>query len=303
MLRIQIVVANLLMLLGLSDHVTPRKMTLPEAIDFMQPSIVQISALVEEPPGPLQHPARTNIHPLGSGFLVSVDGYAVTARHVVQAFESLQAEGPKTLMVGLAVPNVEDAELSIRANFSFTRCEVVDEDVRHDLALLKLKANPFTDEKVPLKSPIKAVSYIHRVATLGPPTRPRDGDAIAVSGYPLNQKVLITTSGHLASSWSSNSVPAQVPGAPPGVLVPDIADLYVGDMHVNFGNSGGPVYLVEQGKVIGVCVAYRTAPVTFGDGNQEPARAEDRPLSFNSGLADIVPVRYVIDLLKKNNIK
>ena len=96
---------------------------------------------------------------------------------------------------------------------------------------------------------------------------------------------------------------SDVSRAPPGFVVPDTADFYLGDMHVNPGNSGGPVYLVGEGKVIGVCVAYDMAPVVYGDGNHEPASAGNRPLFSNSGLAVVIPVRYVTDLLKKHNLK
>ena len=309
--RIPTVVACLLMLLSPSGHAKPQKKTLPEVIEIMRPSVVQISLRVNRPPtstGLLQLPTRPVIVPMGSGFLVSVDGYAVTARHVVQEFQAIQVEGQKTLMVGLALPNLEDyksggATVSMRASFTFIDCEVIDEDVRHDLALLKLKRNPFTEMVGLIQTPKETIGPPHRVAALSPSTRPRDGEAIAVSGYPLNETVLVTTSGNLASSWASDSVPAQVPGARVGFMVPDVSDFYIGDVHVNPGNSGGPVYSVEQGEVIGVCVAYEMAPVVYGDGNHESARAGNRQLFSNSGLAVVIPVRYVIDLLKKHNLK
>jgi S1-C subfamily serine protease len=115
--------------------------------------------------------------------------------------------------------------------------------------------------------------------------------------------MLISTSGNLASSWAFDNVPTQVPGAPPGFSVRDVGDFYIADVRVNPGNSGGPVYLVELGEVIGVCVAFDLAPVVYGDGSHEPASAGNRPLSYNSGLSVIVPIRYVIDLLKKNSLK
>ncbi len=154
MLRIPVTVASFLMLLSLSVQAKPKKMTLPEAIDFVRPSVVQISARGDQfrgAIGPVRLPTMPIIVNLGSGFLVSADGYAVTARHVVEAFQSLQIEGQKTLMVGLALPNLENyksgaATLSIRGSFRLTESEVVDEDVRPDLALLKLKVNPFTDK-------------------------------------------------------------------------------------------------------------------------------------------------------------
>src|SRR5258708_10569953 len=320
MLRIPVVVASVLALLSPSkeaqqstaDRLKPiKKMALPQAIEFMRPSVVQISLRVVQSPGttvPFQLPTKPTFVNLGSGFLVSADGYAVTARHVVHDFQAIPIEGHKSLVVGLALPNLENyksggATLSIRASFTFIECEVVDEDVRHDLALLKLKRNPFTDKAILITMPKETVGYLRRVATLSPPTRPRDGEAIAVSGYPLNQTVLITTSGNLASSWAYDSVPAQVPGAPPGFVVPDTADFYIGDMHVNPGNSGGPAFSVEQGKGIGVCVGYDMAPVVYSDGHHQPASVGNRPLFSNSGLAVVIPVRYVIDLLKKHNLK
>jgi S1-C subfamily serine protease len=316
MLRVSVVGASLLILMALStqaqgpkaDRADSRKMTLPEAIEFIRPSVVQISLRVDPPPdtaGLFQHPTRSVFVTLGSGFLVSADGYAVTARHVVHP--AIQIEGRRTLVVGLALPNLENynsggATLSIRGSFRFIECEIVDEDVRHDLALLKLARNPFADNTNFITGPKETVGYPRRVATLSRSARPRDGDSIAVSGYPLNQTVMITTSGNLASSWAYDSVAEQIPGARAGFLSHDIADSYIGDMHVNPGNSGGPVFSVEQGEVIGVCVAYDMAPVVYGDGNHEPASAGNRPLFSNSGLSVIIPVRYVIELLKKHSL-
>jgi len=167
-------------------------MALPEAIEFMRPSVVQISLRIEQPPsttGQFQLPSRPAYVTLGSGFLVSAEGYAVTARHVVQSFQAIQTGGHKSLVVGLALPNLENyksggATLSIRASFNFTECEVIDEDVRHDLALLKLKINPFTDKPHLIQTPKETIGYLHRVAMLSSPARPRDGEAIAVSGLP-----------------------------------------------------------------------------------------------------------------------
>src|SRR5437667_12563583 len=113
------VVASLLVLLSLStqaqhltaDRVKPKKLALPEAIEFTRPSVVQISLRVDQSPGmagPLQLPTRPTYINLGSGFLVSADGYAVTARHVVHSFEAIQIDGRKTLVVGLAFPNLEN---------------------------------------------------------------------------------------------------------------------------------------------------------------------------------------------------
>jgi hypothetical protein len=61
--------------------------------------------------------------------------------------------------------------------------------------------------------------------------------------------------------------------------------------------------LVEQGTVLGVCVAYDMAPVVHGDGSHEPTNSGNRPLFPNSGLSVVIPVRYVMDLLNKHNLQ
>ncbi len=126
---------------------------------------------------------------------------------------------------------------------------------------------------------------------------------VAVSGYPLNSNVLISTSGSLASSWAYDITDVPVPGAPAWFRWSDIADSYLAGMRVNGGNSGGPVYSVENGAAVGLCAAFDVADVKYGDGNQEPAKVQNRPLTYNSGLAVVVPIRYVVEMMKKHNIK
>lgn len=322
MLKARLAIAVTLVLVILSAHAgqsLPKKpaqktMTVPETIEFIRPSVVQILVKVQAPPtqiggaGGMQVPQRPQMAVLGTGFLVNADGYAVTARHVAQAFQSIQAAGTKTLMVGVATPNLDEfkaggSTVSIRGSFVLVECDVADEDVRHDLALLKLKQNPFKGELGTfMKVGDKSIGYPHRVATLTS-GRPHDGEAIAVSGYPFGSPVLVTTSGNLASSWASETVEVQIPGAPPGFRMPDTSDFYLADMHSNPGNSGGPVYTVARGWVIGVCHGAEMAPVVYGDGNRESASIGGRAIFSNSGLAVVIPIRYVIELLKKNDLK
>lgn len=282
-----------------------RTMNLSAAVQFIRPSVVQIVVELNSPPAPGGFPARPSRPvPLGTGFLVNEDGYVATALHVVRAFENLQGQGQKRLLVGTALPNLENYKgLSIRGSFQLTECDIIDEDARHDLALLKLKQNPFKGELGTFAN-IRGekIGSEHKAATLSP-GRPLDGEAIAVSGYPLSNTVLITTSGNLASAWGYDVADVHVPGRPEWFRFPDVADSYLADVQVNGGNSGGPVYSVENGKVIGVCVAFANAPVVYSDGDHEPASAGNRPLSYNSGLSVVVPIRYVIDMLKKKNLK
>lgn len=178
-------------------------MDLSQAIEHIQPSIVQIlffaTDFSEEIWREIGRPFIT--HVLGTGFFVNSDGYVVTAGHVIKAgyrvAEQIQA-GQKQFHVGLALPNTEN----MRGNFSEVGFDVIDEDTLHDLALLKLKINPFKS-KVHSGFVIagKEVPLPTRTATLNP-NRPKDGMAVGISGYPLRETVLVTNAGWMATSWA-----------------------------------------------------------------------------------------------------
>src|SRR5437879_12092990 len=116
-------------------------MTLPEAIEFMRPSVVQILVEVRLPPtqiaGGIQMPQRPQQAPLGTGFFVSADGYAITARLVIQTFRTIQTAGNKRLKVGVALPNLENATLTVRGNYTLTEPDLIAEAPRRAISFLK----------------------------------------------------------------------------------------------------------------------------------------------------------------------
>jgi S1-C subfamily serine protease len=258
-------------------------MNLTEAIEEIRPVVVQIAIVA-----PAARPFEKIV--LGTGFWVSRAGLVMTAGHVVNAARTQIASSPEyQLMLGQATPNVSTPQLTMRGNFNLLACEVVQEDQRHDIALIQAKPSPFENEQRPLvktASPDTDIYPLLGVASLSTSTV-KDGEQIAVSGYPLSETVLITTSGGVASAFGTDIQEAAIPGAPPGFTMPDIADTYLADVAVNPGNSGGPVYRVSDGKVIGVCVSFR---VGFGS-------AGTNPFYYNSGLSVIVPIKYGRELL------
>jgi S1-C subfamily serine protease len=243
-----------------------RLTSVPRAIELVRPCVVQIIRTL--PPGtPGQHIIR-----LGSGFLVS-HNHIITARHVINQ-PNMPAE---QLMIALPLPDSE----RMRGSFTDARAIIIDQDEANDLALLEVMPSgpsSIIDGKV--------VKVGTGVASLDP-ARPIDGTQIAVSGYPLRNFILITNVGWLASAWSLDESHSG-------------RDRYIADMRVNGGNSGGPVYEVETGKVLGVCIAYQPAPLMSG--GQPLLTPDNRDLSYNSGLSVIVPARYVIDLMIKNKV-
>ncbi len=293
-------------------------MTLPEAVNFVRPSVVQLTLTLDQFPEPTRAAVGGRFflsRALGTGFFVSDEGYVITAMHVLKAYQNIPLNlnvngqvlpiGRKRLSTGVPVPSMKHAGASLesRGSFGLIDFDVIEQDPRHDLVLLKLGRNPFKAENGPgIVVGGQAMKYDVRAAILSA-GRPRDGESVGVSGYPLDNTVLVTTSGTMASSWAYNFVDVQVPGAPPWFRRPEVDDSYLADVRLNPGNSGGPVYSVENGAIIGVCVAYDLSPVIYGDGNGEPATAQNRPLEYNSGLSVLVPITYVIEMLKKHDIK
>jgi len=276
-------------------------MDLSQAVDNVRPSIVQVSLTANEvldDPGKMVVPQPLRI-PLGTGFIVSSEGYVITAHHVIKHGRELISEiqaRSKRLLVGLALPNTE----TMRGNFTNVIPHLVDTDDLHDLALMKLDKNPFkgevrsgfviNDKEVPLL--LGTVTFNRK--------RPKDGAAIGISGYPLGQPVLITNAGYMATIWSFDIQEVNIQGAPEWYRKTEVADTYLADVEANPGNSGGPVYLAENGTVIGVCVGSRLAPVCNQQGDN--VSIGEQQLFYSSGLTEVVPVQYVIDLLKKNNV-
>src|ERR1019366_897006 len=108
--------------------------TLPFTIDAVRPSIIQIRVAIAKGAGQV----------IGTGFLVHGGGYALTAKHVSTAAGQALASGAGTrVLAGLAIPNVDLPSISMRSSFELVECEIVEEDPRHDLALLKISPNPF----------------------------------------------------------------------------------------------------------------------------------------------------------------
>ena len=224
---------------------------------------------------------------MGTGFIVNTDGLIVTAKHVVDAFrgrvEQLKAgfdvndEAPVRIRVGLPMNEVRTAEMWAAANFRNVSADIVLEDIENDLALLKIDPEQLDKLSQPFS--------IQGITTAEGYPEPfvlndgflEDGEYVAISGYPLAEPSMVTTSGNIASTFT-----------PYGTT-----DRILGDITANPGNSGGPVYRVEDGKVIGVLVAGRMKP--------QYEQKLDLLIQHATGLSIIVPARYVTELIKKYN--
>lgn len=272
-------------------------MRLQEVIEEIRGSIVQvtytISGLPHDTLDELGADGAVFSRPFGSGLFISDAGHVITAKHVLDEIDNFaidySGEGHHIVGVGLAYPNEEGEGVQWRGTFSVIKFDVVATDERNDLALLRLVRNPF------LMSEQRRTSSHGQVlqpsAAVLDTTRPRDGTRAAVSGYPLDQAVLVTTAGHVASAWSVDITNQLIPDGAGGYGSTDITDRYLADIQTNAGNSGGPAYRVETGAVIGVLIKPLMTSV-IGDSS----------LQTSANLAQLVPARYVADLATRNGV-
>jgi S1-C subfamily serine protease len=235
---------------------------LPDVIDQIRRSSVQIQF-------PTPSGARPRI--LGSGFCV-VDGrHVVTARHVL-------ANGSRhigaAISVGLPLPDFSLSRDFTRSNFLpwDAICVGISED--DDLALLELQG------KLPIKARWRDEEQDPRLWPLTlSEEEVRDGERVAISGYPLAHPTMVTTTGIIASAWSTD--PAETAAYGSRHLV---------DVTTNPGNSGGPCYRAADGVLIGALIAGRMAPVAGAAGH------------YASGLSVIVPTVKIRGLIAESGI-
>jgi S1-C subfamily serine protease len=159
---------------------------LVDAVDRIRRSVVQIRP-------PLQLSPAT----IGSGFIVGDATHVVTAKHVIDAVNSV--------FVAFAMLNVDAGHFKMRGGFFGTPAQVVDVSADHDLALLHVPEAPGSASAIRVGP--RAVSMELAPARIST-TRLREGASIAISGYPLSEPSLVTT-----------AVPA---------LTPDSPDLLIG---------------------------------------------------------------------------
>lgn len=229
--------------------------------------------------------------PIGTGFMVNAMGIVVTAHQVIAAGREATEKLPTpSLGIGFAQTNTED----MRANFTVSPFEILYEDSDRDIAILRPRQNPFAGQVrsgIVINDTELPMSFAWlRLAT----SRPRDGTPIAVSGYPLSSTVLVTTAGHVASSWDYDVQRSTIPES--NLSIPSVRDAYIGDLEVNPGNSGGPVCRIADGVAIGIAVAVKKAAAVDQSGQQ----LED--IFFTVGLSIIVPARYVAEALERLDI-
>jgi len=312
------------------DEATPNEPVPAATMPDIRSCIVQIQIKTDQP----QLGKSASYLIAGSGFVINSAGYIITAAHVIEKAEEYLSNvnsASKGLMAGFPSEktlHLQDYQYS-SSEYGFITIgfDIIDIDRFRDIALLKLNTPlddaPYDTSHLPNVVPC-------RLSLITPET----GTPVAVSGYPLQSPLLITQTGTVAGNtsfelrkvqdkWRStdhfmadtplNMGSSGDPAYPPdtgGTMASDNSfdlkkvqdrwrsiDYFLIDTIMNMGNSGGPAYLPDTGEIIGMALAVRTAPVSYSSSS-----VYEDDLLANSGLAIVMPSKYIIQLLTKNNI-
>jgi outer membrane protein assembly factor BamB len=195
----------------------------------------------------------------GSGFFVSCDGYLITNQHVIEDAQRITV---------------------IYRNRERLSAKVVASDSEVDLALLKVVG----EQNYP-------------TLTLGDSDSVQEGLEVAVTGYPLPDVLVSMLGSSLQSCTSQGIVSAFRANAVPGVS--RSRPLLQFDAGATNGNSGGPVYRLDTGEVVGiVCLGITKAEfLNLGVPSNEAkllllkagVTPQSNPVDLSSPLAAVSP--------------
>ena len=245
-----------LIALGLASVAPAVHAGLPEVVAALKPSVVAVGTY-----NPLASP-RFNFR--GTGFIVGDGRQLATNAHVLP--EDTGARGQLVLQFAGNRNAAGDRVPETRA------LTVLAVDPAHDLALLQIAG-----------APLPAVTLADGPA--------REGQAVAFTGFPIGGLLGFSPVTHRGSI--SSITPIALP--PPNARQLDAAavsrlrqgafDIYQLDGTAYPGNSGGPLFDIETGQVLGV------VNMVLVKGSRESV------LSQPSGISYAIPVRFLRELL------
>lgn len=229
---------------------------LPSAIAAIKPSVL--------PVGTYSATDSPRFTFRGTGFVVGDGTLLATNYHVLPSAADL--EGGPALMV-LVSRSGDQGNLR--------RARLAASDRQRDLALLKLEGPPL---------PALALEEAGAI---------REGQSIALMGFPIGGALgfsAVTHRGIVASMTTSALPAATAQSLDPRVVrrLRDGSNLEVIQLDATAypGNSGGPVFDTETGRVLGIV-------------NQVLVKStRESALTNPTGITYAVPVRYLLELLK-----
>jgi serine protease Do len=174
----------------------------------------------------------------GSGFFVDASGILVTAKHVVERLDELQAEGakagktmtPAVLVYGRAEWRQAGPEFEF--SIKIAAAKIVKQARHADKDIAVVKVNP--------PEPMTALATDYAMSL-------HEGDAVGTCGFPYGLEV--HEGKTIISSFLTGVVSAVVPHP---VIPAEGRTHYLLQIPANPGNSGGAVFDPDTGCVVGV---------------------------------------------------
>lgn len=246
--------AVLLVASGLASQADPAFAALPELIEQVKPSIVVIGTY---------NKTRTPAFVMrGTGFVVGDGLLVATNAHV--APELVDTSNGEVLVVQSrpASPNAQLRPARIALSDKF-----------HDLALLRIEGVPLPVMTLKAEGPV------------------REGESVAFTGFPIGGALGLSPVTHRGTI--SAITPIALPSPTARQLNEKVIkslksgsfEIYQLDGTAYPGNSGGPLFELEKGEVIGII------NMVFVKGTKESV------LTNPSGISYAIPVSYLQEML------
>ena len=234
---------------------------LPAGIARIKPSVLAV--------GTYQETQNPRFGFSGTGFVVGNGNLLVTNAHVIERSGATSDESG-----GVAVyARGSSVQTGVR------RAEVLALDRAHDLALLRFEG-----------SPLPALELGHAATA-------HEGQSVAFIGFPLGSALGLSPVTHrgMVSAITSVALPSPSARQLDSRAIKALKDGAVEFLQLDAtsypGNSGGPLFDVNTGAVVGV------VNMTALKGTRESA------LSHPSGISYAIPVEHVLNLLSRQALK
>jgi serine protease Do len=228
---------------------------LPELVERLKPSIVAVGTYAKT-----RSPAFIM---RGTGFVVGNGTLVASNAHVIP--ETLDSANGETLVI---------QALTGRSGAHQRQATTVVNDKSHDLALLRIEGVPM---------PALALQNAGEV---------REGQSIAFIGFPIGAVLGLSPVTHrgIISAITPIALPTSTANQLNEKVIKRLRsgtfDIYQLDGTAYPGNSGGPLFEMEKGEVIGII------NMVFVKGTKESV------LTQPSGISFAIPVLYLQELLR-----
>lgn len=195
-------------------------------------------------PGPEGMPIES-----GTAFFISPDGYIITANHVINKINE-----SKDIIL------MQPVELGKSSGAMVHNIEIIQKWEEYDLAILKAdleknKNRAFLEGKK--EFPYLEIEF----------NQQEDGEEVYAFGFPLpsvptiNKKNGITIGFQSFSPRLTSAIISSKYNYIGSIQTGNDPKYYSIDKALNYGNSGGPIVLSKNGKVISVCIKFQPVQI------------------------------------------